>query len=60
MEIKKDKAKHLEAIKRANMEKVAKVQKEKEVRVAKAKERAEEYKELVSCLPNHKAFEGRS
>ena len=71
MDIKKDRAKHLEAIemveerKAANQKKetemrLAKQKKETEMRVEKARERAEEYKMLVNCLPNHKAFNSKT
>ena len=67
MDIKKDRAKHLEAIKmveerkatsqrRETEMKLAKQKKETEIRVKKARERAEQYKKLVKCLPNHNAF----
>ena len=60
VDIKKDRAKYLEAMKRMEEQKVARVSREKAVRVNRANERAEEFKELVNCLPSHKAFNVKS
>jgi len=60
VDIKKDRAKYLEAMKRMEEQKVARVRREKAMRVEEAKERAEEFKELVNCLPSHKAFNVKS
>ena len=70
VDIKKDMDKHQEAVKKAEERRAANQKKETEMRLAKqkketavrveeARERTKEYKKLVNCLPNHKAFNSK-